>query len=235
MSLSDELRKLDDLHRSGGLTAEEFARAKAALLGGREAPTPAAQGADSLSVDPDRDLSPPRLRTMQIIAAALLMGLSSFFGIVLFLVHGQNSRGGAPPPDLPIVSIMAAAMLTACAALAFILPAVIGRAALKRIASGTWQPPPRQSQADFPTAGAKLVVVRQTTLIIGLALLEGPGFFGCMAYLIEGMPYALAIPGVTAALMLWKFPTRSRVSSWLGQQAEALADLRREKGSVRVG
>lgn len=34
MSLSDELAKLQELHQRGGLTDEEFARAKARLLGG---------------------------------------------------------------------------------------------------------------------------------------------------------------------------------------------------------
>ena len=35
MTLPDELRKLQDLHRSGALTDEEFAAAKAAVLAGR--------------------------------------------------------------------------------------------------------------------------------------------------------------------------------------------------------
>jgi hypothetical protein len=190
---------------------------------------------EPLAVNPDRDLSPQRLRTMQIIAAALLMGLSTFLALVLFLVHGQDSRGSAPPPEPPLISILAAGMLAACAALSFILPAVLVRVVVRSIASGTWRPPPQQSEAAFPTAGSKLVLLRQTTLILGLALLEGAGFFGCMAHLIEGVPWVLAVPGVAIALMLWKFPTQGRVRAWLEQQAEALADLRRQKGSVRVG
>lgn len=46
MSLSDELGKLDELHRRGALSGEEFARAKARVLGGTaprtERPAPAA-------------------------------------------------------------------------------------------------------------------------------------------------------------------------------------------------
>lgn len=37
MGLADELKKLEDLHRFGTLTAEEFAKAKAALLAATEA------------------------------------------------------------------------------------------------------------------------------------------------------------------------------------------------------
>src|SRR5262249_44557684 len=38
MSLADELQKLEDLRRSGALSDQEFARAKAALLAGPPAP-----------------------------------------------------------------------------------------------------------------------------------------------------------------------------------------------------
>ncbi len=38
MSLVDEIQKLEDLHRRGALTDEEFTRAKAALLAGPAAP-----------------------------------------------------------------------------------------------------------------------------------------------------------------------------------------------------
>jgi Short C-terminal domain len=38
MSLTDELRKLQDLHDSGALSEEEFARAKATLLGNPQTP-----------------------------------------------------------------------------------------------------------------------------------------------------------------------------------------------------
>lgn len=41
MNLADELRQLEELHRGGSLTDEEFARAKAAVLAGAE-PAPAA-------------------------------------------------------------------------------------------------------------------------------------------------------------------------------------------------
>jgi phage shock protein C len=39
MALSDELSKLHELHRSGALSDDEFARAKAGLIGGASAST----------------------------------------------------------------------------------------------------------------------------------------------------------------------------------------------------
>jgi hypothetical protein len=45
MNLADELRKLEELHRSGALTDEEFAAAKARVLAGEPAGTgPAGEG-----------------------------------------------------------------------------------------------------------------------------------------------------------------------------------------------
>ncbi|HEV3256358.1 MAG TPA: SHOCT domain-containing protein [Gemmataceae bacterium] len=38
MNIADEIRKLEELHRSGALTNEEFAKAKAAVLAGAQSP-----------------------------------------------------------------------------------------------------------------------------------------------------------------------------------------------------
>jgi phage shock protein PspC (stress-responsive transcriptional regulator) len=49
MSESDELGKLADLHQRGALSDEEFARAKARLLGGAAAAPSGAPAADALN------------------------------------------------------------------------------------------------------------------------------------------------------------------------------------------
>ncbi len=72
--------------------------------------------------------------------------------------------------------------------------------------------------------------MRQTTLIVGLAPLEGTAFLGCIAYLIEANPLALAVVGVAVCLMLYKFPTEGRVRTWLEQQAAVLNGMREEQG-----
>lgn len=241
MSIADELRKLEELRRNGTLTEEEFTRAKAGVLSGTSAPREAVvPGPESFTVNPDKDLSPGRLRTMQIIAGALLVGVSSFFAVALFLVHGQHEgkglgaqgKGNAPPPDFPIVTAVGVGWLAITAPLAFILPGTINRRLLPKVASGTW--PPAGTVAPPPlgplTTGMKLLGVYQSTMIVGLALLEGTAFFGCIAYLLEASPWALGIIGIAVALQLLKFPTYSRVRSWLEQQALALAELRRQRG-----
>jgi hypothetical protein len=234
MSIADELRKLEDLHRTGALTEEEFARAKAAVLqGAPAAPGPAGHDGNLFPIDVDESLTPQRLTPMRIVAGALLLGCLVFLGIVLFMVLGlRDGRGTALVQDVPILSLAAVAMLAVCGPLAFLLPARITRLALGQILAGTWTMPPGGDPRAFASGGAKLLAVRQMTLIVGLAMLEGTAFLGCVAYLIEAHPLALGVVGVALALMLCQFPTEGRVRAWLERQADALGELRLQRQMV---
>jgi hypothetical protein len=228
MNIAGELRKLQEMHRNGELTDEEFAQAKAVLLN-RSAPGPGpAPPETDLTVDPDRDLTPGRLRVMQILAAALILGVVIFLGIVLFLVQVQNGgRGLAPPQDVPIISLVLVVFFVVQAPLSFLLPAFIVRSQLRQIAVGSWALQGRvPNPALFATDGGKLLAGFQSSLIIGLALLEGAAFFGCVAYLLEAQSFALAIVVVAILLMLVRFPTAGGVRSWLERQGAALSALR---------
>jgi len=132
----------------------------------------------------------------------------------------------AAPGPLPIQAIVAVAMLVICGSLAFVIPSIQTHSALQRIAADSWQIPPGTDPKAFATDDAKLLAVRQVTLLIGLALLEGVAFMGCIAYLLEGQTLALGVIGVAVALMLCKFPTENRVRAWLERQIEALEELR---------
>ena len=109
--------------------------------------------------------------------------------------------------------------------LTVVLPAALTRAAVRQIATGSWQPPAARP-GSFATDIGKLLAVRLNTLIVAMALLEGAAFFACIAYLLEGQAVALVAVGVALALMLVRFPTEARVRAWLEQQAERLAQLR---------
>jgi hypothetical protein len=178
-----------------------------------------------------------RLRVMQIIAAALLIGVTTFLVIVLYLVHVQNQgHGNAPPGNLPIISLMGAGFLVVLAVLSFVIPAMIVRSNLAAIAAGTWKPPQRRSPAFIPveapaTDAGKLFLLYQSTMIVGLAPLEGACFFNCIAYLVEAQPYTLGVLGIGILLMLARFPTEGRVRHWLEDRQERLAQVRREVGS----
>jgi hypothetical protein len=227
MSMSDELQKLEELHRRGALSDEEFAQAKALVLGGTPPNSATARQDLDPTVDPDRDVTPGRLRVMQLLAFALLLGLVIFLGISLFIVLvTNNGQGLAPPQDLPLVSLVAGMMLVVCAPLSFVLPRIMTQAAERRIAAGTWQVPPGIDPGPYRTTGSMLVLLCQSTMLVGLAQLEGAAFTGCMAYLLEGRAAVLAVPGVAILLMLGRFPTEGRVRAWLERRAEVLAELR---------
>jgi hypothetical protein len=174
------------------------------------------------------ELTPAYLRTGQLIASCLILGVLVFLGIAVYLVQVQHQGTGmAPVANAPLMSYIAAGLLALMAPLSFLVPSALVRNSVQQIAGGTWHPSP-QGPAPATDAG-KLLLVRQTTMIIGMAQLEGACFFGGIAYLLEGQPLALVVVVIGLLLLMTKFPTEGRVRSWLDAQMEQL-DLYREQG-----
>jgi hypothetical protein len=168
-----------------------------------------------------------RLRVMQIVAGILLLGVLVFLSVVLFIVHVRNNGAGiGPPRDLPLLSLLAVLFFAVQAPLAFVVPGLQTRSSLRQIASGNWRLPPGASETAFSTDASKLLAVRQTTMIVGLALLEGAAFLACIAYLQEAQLYVLGVVLAAVVLMLVIFPTEGRIRSWLERQADQLVELR---------
>src|SRR5262245_4477759 len=113
----------------------------------------------SMPIDP---LPPQRLRVMQIIAFSLIFGVLIVLGIALFI--GLN-EGRAPQAGLPIVSLMAVVMMVLNTPMAFLVPRIAAQNRLRELARQAMPSP-----ADLRLA---MIDLRQTTLIISLALLEG--------------------------------------------------------------
>ncbi len=174
---------------------------------------------------PDLERLASRVRVLQIIAFGLLFGLSAFTGVVLFLrLGGQMNR---PMPDLPIITFLAIGMLAVNVPLSLLIPNWMTQAALEGIAAGTWTPSRGRGPAPvFRDDAERLFAVRQTTLIVTLALLEGPGFLGCIAYLVEGSPFALCVPAVAVVAMLLRFPTKWGTLGWVESKLAEIDALR---------
>ncbi len=179
--------------------------------------------------EPEGVVSPARVRISQIIAGSLIAGVVIFLVVVLFLVHGQG-RGNVAAGNFPILSLIAAGMLTTLAPMSVLMPRFLNQASLGQLTAGTWKPPDGVNPATFGTVTDKLMAIYQTTLIIRLALLEGAAFMGVLAYLQEAQPWALGLVAVALAMMALSFPTRGRAQAWLDSQADALATLRENRG-----
>jgi hypothetical protein len=162
------------------------------------------------------------VRTQQIITGAIISGLVAFSVIVLTMPTpaGQGVDGERGP----IVSYVAAAVGVMNLALAFVVPALVLHGGLRRMAAGVSASP--DSLGD---EAAALLNLRQTAHIVTLGLLEGAGFLGCIAYLLEGHAVGMTIAGVMVGLMLALFPTVGRVRAWLEKHEQRLIEMRKER------
>jgi hypothetical protein len=166
-----------------------------------------------MSIEPD-DIPAAQLRTMQIIAGAMIWGVLTALAIFLFLALAQQHKSIlVQAEDLHVVSLVAILLLLSNAPLALVLPGILTRNSLRQIASGA-QP------LD------QLLPLRQTTMIVSFALLEGAAMLGCIAFFLETHAATLVVVGLAVLLMLAQFPTRQRVRTWLARQLATLEELR---------
>jgi hypothetical protein len=167
------------------------------------------------------------IRPMQIIVAALAAGVLAFMVVALLV------RGSREPAQANLVYIALAFSLIALVAWA-ILPNLMTNQARRQIAERS--NPPRGTTAPSADVGevGHLAAVYQTRLIIGAAILEGAAFFNLVAYLVEGHALGLAAAVVLLVMMiLFHFPTFSRLEDWVRREMETIQLMRGTKGAPR--
>jgi len=158
-----------------------------------------------------------RVKTLQIITLAMVMGICAFGMFVLSPVK----PGAAAPqvaPELGMLSFAAVGMLVICGTLAAALPRVIVNAQLKRLAEApdTAEAPPTGDRSA--TLLEALLGAYQTQLIVRAALVEGPAFLGLFAYMTERHFAVLMVPAVSIGILFTSFPTVGKVTGWVEQQ-----------------
>jgi len=145
------------------------------------------------------------VRIMQIIAAALMMGVLALLFVVLLVTRGDI--GGMQNADL--ITMIAGGSGFLMIVNHLVIPGIITRAQLKQAAaSGILQ---KEEQAKIE----HFCAIYQTQMIIGLALLEGAAFFNLIALMVEKSVASLGVVILLLSLMLLKFPTRDKVSFWV--------------------
>ncbi len=189
----------------------------------------------------DESMLGPQVRTMQIITGALVIGLVSFLGIVLFLPARQKAGPPGPAPNpaqaraqaQPVISYAAVAFAVMALPMSLLVPSVVVKGGRKQIAEGMWTPPARGTGTVPPGPFGdtfRLASVYQSALIIGAALNEGPAFFALIAYMIEGLPVILGLAVLLILGVAVRFPTHTRVEQWIDAQKELVIQERQAGG-----
>jgi hypothetical protein len=168
-----------------------------------------------------------QLRTMQIITVAMILGVAAFAAVAVCL--NLNNPQPGPGGDLPPLTLIACVALVALAFMSFIVPKISERTLVGQIATGTW--PPRNQPGGMPaTDEGKLLTLRQMTLIISLAFIEGPSFMGGVAYLVEKNNLGLGVMLIGLGLLVARYPTEDRLRQWLEAKKDELDRIRQERG-----
>jgi hypothetical protein len=156
-------------------------------------------------------------RILQIVVAAICMGVVMFLGIALLVMLSANGapQGNPPPQALPVsLTLVAAIMVAVC-----LIAGVIAKWAVTRVAQ-------RQLIADGSASALgdrkSLLKLFVTRTIVGAALTEGVALFVIVVYIIEKSPICLGLAVFLLLVIASHFATRSRVISWVEKEAETL-------------
>jgi hypothetical protein len=96
-----------------------------------------------------------------------------------------------------------------------------------QIARGKWLPPRSGVPLELSDDASKLLLVFQTTRIMGAAIREGAAIFCLIAYMIEGSLVALGLGLGMLGTVAILFPTREGLRRWLDEQLTAVNEMRR--------
>lgn len=137
------------------------------------------------------------LKATQIIALALIAGIVSTCGIVVFL--GQNDLIRIPPTGNLVSLVMVGLTALSLVALTFIamLPA-----------------PQKAEPANLPA-------IWQGRMVIRFIFLEGAALLNAIAYVVDLQWWSLAILAGIFVLMLFLFPTKGRFDRFIQSHPSA--------------
>ncbi len=149
-----------------------------------------------------------RVRVMQIIVVAELLGGLVFMGIVLAMRAQGQFNAPAGPPMLSYI------MPVVC------VPMVAGSVLLPHLILASRRRQPLDVAAGGEPGPGGWYGLYQTLLLLSIAPLEGATFALLIAYLLEGQPWTLLLAALPLVGILVQFPTRERVEAWGDRQRE---------------
>jgi hypothetical protein len=164
------------------------------------------------------------VRVLQIIFAALVMGVCMFLGVVLLL---EIDLPGEVLPDQPFLTYFAAGTAALAIVAWGVVPGMIAGRVRDMIACGKVPTSAfcQERAAELGDVGA-LGAAYQARAITGAAILEGAAFFNLVAYMIEAQPINVAAAVVLVVVMLAAIPTYGRAEAWVDHELTTIEQLR---------
>ncbi|MDB4637563.1 hypothetical protein OAK47_00385 [Planctomycetaceae bacterium] len=153
------------------------------------------------------------IQTIQIIAAALMMGVVTFGGVAVVL---QSKNDQVPDNnELPILLIVACVFTVIELGARQVVLMVFNQKLKTEI----------QDYKEGESSAEEFLGLYQTRLIISMALCEGAAFFSLIAVIVEGHWGGFAIAAFLLIIMGISFPTENKFREWVrtgsGQSAYA--------------
>lgn len=155
------------------------------------------------------------MKTCQIIAAALMMGVLVFAGVAYTMnpisnpeVEQHGEQAEQPDMDeisfgLLVVSVMGLGVLTA-----------------RRFVMFTQNRALNQMYAESESVDTEtLMGLFQTRLIVSMAMLEGIAFFALVMFIVEG---DVRLFGIATLMLVWmgaNFPTNHKLQMWVTENS----------------
>jgi hypothetical protein len=141
-------------------------------------------------------------RTVQIIAAALILGPLVFAGIAFVANSGQRPGG-------ELLGYIAIGFSALDLIMSLVIPKIVTNQKLRTLGG---------QGRDVTTTD--LFAAYQIQVIVRSALLEAAAFFCCVIYMTTGLWWTLGTALALLLVMVFFFPTRGRFDDWVREQRE---------------
>jgi hypothetical protein len=125
-------------------------------------------------------------------------------------------------PDTPLITYLALVMAVVILVVHQFVPDRTAATFRRQLAAQPSKEPSSPAGSGLSRDMISLTGAYQIRLIVGAALIEGVTFFLLIAYLLEGQWVSLLVAVLGLLLLAAKFPTTTRVTSWLESQQELL-------------
>ena len=163
-------------------------------------------------------------RVLQLITAALVAGLLTFAGFVLFF---NDDKQQYDEGSLPVITIIASCIAMMAIVAAKLVPSLVQRHTRRNIIEGNRINNNVSGEQATAMGDLKLVAGSYlTTKIVGLAILEGASFMNLMAYWLEQEAISLILVTGLLLTMLFKFPSTWQVGTWIKDELKMIVASR---------